>query len=79
MPMTPAIGDTVSKETNDSTEVERDPKDDGMVLTQPAVEGPVAPLVPSTNDPPSKAAESPSALDTKNPPSQDASNPSIQF
>ena len=69
MPMTPTIGDTISKETNDSTQLEWDPKDDGMVLTQPAVEGPIAPLVPSTNDPLSKAAESPSALDTKNPPS----------
>ena len=63
------MGDTVSKETNDSTQLERNPKDDGVVLTQPAVEGPDAPLVPSTNDPPSKVAESPSALNTKNPPS----------
>ena len=69
MPTTPAVGDTISKETNDFTQLERDPKDDGVVLTQPAVEGLVAPLVPSTNDPTSKAAESPSALDTKNPPS----------
>ena len=68
---TPTDGDTVSEETNNSTQSERDPKDNGVVLAQPVVEGPVAPLVPSADNPPSKAAENPS--------SQDAQNTSIQF
>ena len=50
--MTSTHGDTVSEETDDSTELERDPKDDGVVLAQLAVEGPVVPLAPSANDPP---------------------------
>ena len=52
VPMTPAGADTVNKETDDSTQLEWDPKDDGVVLAQPTVEGLVTPLVPSTNDPP---------------------------
>ena len=40
LPTTPARGDIVSKETSDSIESERDLKDDGVVLVQPAVEGP---------------------------------------
>ena len=47
LPTTPASGDSFSEETNDSTHTEQDPKDDGVVLAQPTVEGPVAPLVPS--------------------------------
>ena len=71
MPTTPTDGDTVSEETNNSTQSERDPKDNGVVLAQPVVEGPIAPLVPSADNPPSKAAENPS--------SQDAQNTSVQF
>ena len=71
MPTTPTDGDTVSEETNNSTQSKRDPKDNGVVLAQPVVEGPVAPLVPSANNPPSKAAENSS--------SQDAQNTSVQF
>ena len=67
MPMTPAGGDTVSEETDDSTHSKRDSKDDGVVLAQPTLEGLVAPLVPSVEDPPSKDAESPSTLDAQNP------------
>jgi len=37
LPTTPAGGNTVSEETDDSTRSERDPKDDGVVLAQPAV------------------------------------------
>ena len=44
---TPA-GDTIQKETNDSTESESDPKDDSIVLAQLAADPPVTPLLPST-------------------------------
>ena len=40
-------GDTIFKETDDSTQSERDPKDDGVVLAQPTMEKPVTPLIPS--------------------------------
>ena len=76
---TPAGGDTISEEADDSTQSEQDPKDDDVVLAQPVVEGPVAPLVLSTDDPPSKAAESPSTPDVENPSSQDAQNRLVQF
>ena len=66
LPTTPARGDTVSKETNDSIESERDPKDDGVVLAQPTVEGPVVPLGSSADDPP--------AHNTPNFVAQDAQN-----
>nr|POE81108.1 hypothetical protein CFP56_38029 [Quercus suber] len=75
--MTLAGDDIVSKETDDSTQSEWDPKDDGVVLVQPAIEGPITPLVPSVDDPHSKDAESLSASDVENPFSQDAQNPSI--
>ena len=60
---TPAGGDSFSDETDDFTHTEQDPKDDGVVLAQPVVEGPVASLVPSTEDPPTKDVENPSAKD----------------
>lgn len=47
LPTTPAGGDSFSEKTNNFTHTEQDPKDDGVVLAQPTVEGPVAPLVPS--------------------------------
>ena len=60
---TPAGGDSFSDETDDSTHTKQDPKDDGVVLAQPTIEGPVAPLVPSAEDPPTKDAENPLAKD----------------
>ena len=60
---TPASGDSFSDETDNSTHTKPDPKDDGVVLAQPAIEGPVAPLVPSAEDPPTKDAENPLAKD----------------
>ena len=50
--LTPAIGDTISKETGDSTQLERDPKDDDVILAQPVVERPITPLISSIKDPP---------------------------
>ena len=64
---TPADGNTVNEETDDSTQSKWDPKDDGVVITQPAVEGPVAPLAPSADDPSSKDGEILSAPDAENP------------
>ena len=49
--LTLAIGDTISKETGDSTQLERDLKDDDVILAQPVVERPVTPLIPSIEDP----------------------------
>ena len=46
-----AFGDTVSKETDDSTYTEQNLKDDGVVLVQLALEKPITPLVPSAEDP----------------------------
>ena len=39
--------DTIFEETYNSTQSERDPKDDGVVLAQPTMEKPVTPLIPS--------------------------------
>ena len=41
-------GDTILDETDDSTELEPDPKDDSVVLAQLAADPPVTPLVLST-------------------------------
>lgn len=76
VPMNPIGGDTVSEETDDSTHTEQDPKDDGMVPAQPTLERPVAPVVPSYEDPPTNDAENPSTLDTQNPSTKDAETPS---
>ena len=46
LPSTPT-DNTILEETDDSTKSEPDPKDDSVVLTQPAVNHPVTPLVPS--------------------------------
>ena len=46
LPLTPT-DNTILEETDDSTKSEPDPKDDSVVLTQPAVNHPVTPLVPS--------------------------------
>ena len=61
--MTLVGGNIVNEETNDSTQSERDPKDDGVILAQPAVEGPVVPLALSAKDPPPKDAGNLSAQD----------------
>ena len=51
MPSTPGGGNIVDEESDDSTHIEeQDLKDDGVVLTQPILDGSVAPLVPSTKD-----------------------------
>ena len=69
--MTPAGEDTVSEETDDSTQLERDPKDDGVILAQPIVERPVTPLILSIEYPPPQDAENPSIQDAQNLPSKD--------
>ena len=78
LPTTPAGGNTVNEETDDSTQSKQDPKDDDVVLAQPAVEGLVAPLASSTDDPhldPSaQDAQNPLAKDDENLPSQDTQN-----
>lgn len=40
-------GDTTLRESDDSTELEPTPKDDGVVLAQPTVNPPVPPIIPS--------------------------------
>lgn len=59
--MTPTGYDTVSEETDDYTHTEQHLKDDGVVLAQLALEGPVAPWVPSAEDPHTKDVKNPSA------------------
>ena len=46
LPLTLA-DDTIFEETYNSTQSERDPNDDGVVLAQPTMEKPVTPLIPS--------------------------------
>ena len=79
LPTTPIGGDFVSEETNDSTQLKWDPKDDGVVLAQLAIEGPVIPLALSVEDLPTPnalnfaAQDAPnSAQNTQNPTNQDA-------
>ena len=60
LPRTLVGGNTVSEEIEDSTQSERDPKDDSVVLAQPAIEGLVVPLASFANDPPPKDAKNPS-------------------
>ena len=59
LPSTPT-GDTIQKETDDS--IESNPKDDSIVLAQPAMDAPVTPLVPSTEP---LNVEDPLAQDTQ--------------
>ena len=75
---TPARGDTVSEETDNSTKSEWDLKDDGVVIAQPAVEWPIVPLAPSVNDPPAHDAPNFAAQDAPNFTAQDAPNSSAQ-
>ena len=78
VPETPAGDDTVSEETNGFTHTKHDLKDGGIVLSQPALEKPITPLVPSAKDPPTNDAENLSTLDAQNPSIRDAENPSPQ-
>jgi len=66
LPITPVGGDTISEETDDSTQSEQDPKDDGVVLAQLAVKGPIAPLAPSAEDPSAPNALNFAAQDAPN-------------
>ena len=59
LPSTP-VGDTILDETDDSTELEPDPKDDSVILTQPAANPPVTSFVSSIKP-----------LNVENPPAQD--------
>lgn len=57
-------GDIIHEESDDSIHIEEQgPKDDGVVIAQPALDGPVAILIPSAKDPTSQAVKNPSALD----------------
>ena len=47
MPSTPA-GDTIFEDSDDSTQLKRDPKNNGVVLAQPAVEKLITSLILST-------------------------------
>ena len=49
-----------------------------MILAQLAVERPITPLIPSTEDPPPQDAKNPSTQDAQNPPSKDDENPPVQ-
>lgn len=60
LPTTPAGGDTINEETNDSTHAEQGSKDDNVVLAQLVLERPVTPLIPSTEDHHSQDAKNPS-------------------
>ena len=80
MPSTPA-GDTIYEETNDSTQSERNPKNDGVVLAQPTVEKLVTPMIPSTeaqvaNNPPTQNVQDPFE-DDGNPPTLDTQDPLV--
>ena len=63
---TPADGNTVNEETDDSTQSKWDPKDDGVVLAQLAIKGPVIPFVLSAEDPPTPDALNSTAHDAPN-------------
>ena len=78
MSTTPAFGDIVSEETDDSTHTEPDPKDDGVVLAQPALEKPVTPLVSSVVDPLAHDAQNFAAQNAPNSSAQNAQNPAAQ-
>ena len=79
------IGDTTFEETDNSTQSERDPKNDGVVLAQPAVDTPITPLIPSTEapqvaeKPPTQNLKDPSSKDDENLPTQDAQDPLVQL
>ena len=66
LPMTPAHGDNINEETDDSIELEMDSKDDSVVLAQPTIEGLVVPWAPSINDPPAHDVPNSTAQDAPN-------------
>ena len=74
MSLTPA-GDTIFYETDNSTQLIRDPKNNGVVLAQPVVEKPVTQLIPSAEAP---DTENPLTQDIQDPPSKDDWNPPTQ-
>jgi len=59
IPITPA-GDTIVGDSDDSTELDLPPKDDGVVLAQPAANPPISTSNPSIE-----------LLDIEKPPAQD--------
>ena len=61
-------GNSIFKETDDSTQPERDPKNNGVVLVQPAVEKPVTPVISSTE---AQVAENPPTQDVQDLPKDD--------
>ena len=64
VPMTLRGDDTVSEEPDDSAHtVEQDPKDNDMVITQPVLESPIAPVVSSAEVPSSQNIVNPTAVD----------------
>ena len=77
LPTTPIGGDFVSEETNDSTQLKWDPKDDGVVLAQLAIEGPVIPLALFVEDRPTPNALNFAAQDAPNS-AQNTQNPTDQ-
>ena len=72
LPTTPACGGTVSEEIDDSTKSEWNPKDDCVVLAQPAVEGLVIPLASFADDSPAHDALKSAAQDASDSFVQDA-------
>ena len=74
---TPADGNTVNEETDDSTQSKWDPKDDGVDLAQLAIEGPVVPLALFVEDPSTPDALNSTAQDAPNS-VQNAQNPTYQ-
>ena len=77
LPTTLVGGDTVSEETDDSTQLKWDPKDDGVDLAQLAIEGPVVPLALFAKDPPTPDSLNSTAQDAPNS-VQNAQNPTYQ-
>ena len=75
LPSTPT-GDTIFQEIDDSIQLKRDPKNDGVVLAQPAAEKPITPLIPSTET--LQNVEIPSTQDAQDPRSKDNENPQVQ-
>ena len=78
MSTTPAFGDVVSEETDNSTHTEQDPKDDGVVLAQPALEKPVTSLVSFVVDPLAHDAQNFAAQNAPNSFVQNVENPTAQ-
>ena len=73
-----AHSDTVSEDPKDSTESKQDPKDDGVVLAQPTVKGPIVPLASFADDPSAHDALKSAAQDTSDSFAQDTQDPSAQ-